>query len=268
MTEASRHDAWTAGDRYEAYMGRWSRQLAPRFLEWLGVAHGLDWMDVGCGTGALSSAILAQCNPKSLVAVDPSDGFVATARATIKDPRADFQVGNAQALPLPDAGRDVVVSGLVLNFVPDMPEALGEMRRVTRSGGTVGFYVWDYPSGGVEFMHAFWAAAVALDPAARELAEDKRFPSCTAEGMTKLARESGLAAIDSRAIEIATVFRDFDDYWHPFTLGAGPAPGYCVSLNPERRQRLKDSLHANLPRNADGSIPLMARAWAIKAHVT
>lgn len=267
MADASRHDAWQAGDRYEAYMGRWSRQVAPRFLDWLGAADGLDWLEVGCGTGALSAAILARCNPNSLVAIDPSEGFVATARANVPDRRAEFRVGDAQALSLPAGSRDIIASALVLNFVPDRRKALAEMRRVARTGGTIGFYVWDYPGGGVEFMRAFWNAATALDAAARELTEDRRFPFCTADGLTALARDAGLTHVACTAIEVPTVFRDFEDYWHPFTLGAGPAPGYCASLDPAARERLRSKLCDDLPRRADGSIPLEARAWAIKAAV-
>ena len=267
MADVSRHDAWQAGDRYEAYMGRWSRQLAPRFLDWLKAAEGLDWLDVGCGTGALSAAILTRCNPKSLVSIDQSEGFVATARATVQDPRAGFRIGDAQALALDAASRDVVASALVLNFVPDRPKALAEMKRVARPGGTIGFYVWDYPGGGMEIMRAFWNAATALDPAAGDLAEDKRFPFCTPHGLTALMKEAGLMRIECVSIELPTVFRDFDDYWRPFTLGAGPAPGYCASLAPEARQRLSEKLRESLPRAADGSIPLKARAWAAKAMV-
>ncbi len=267
MVEASRHDAWQAGDRYEAYMGRWSRQIAPRFLDWLGASGGLDWVDIGCGTGALSAAILAQCNPRSLMAIDPSEGFVATARAALADPRVECAVGDAQALTLENATRDVVVSALMLNFVPDKLKALGEMKRVSRPGGTVAFYVWDYPGHGVAFIEAFWSAAAALDPAAQELSEDRRFPFCTPEGLEGLVREAGLAQVDCAPIEVPTAFRDFDDFWTPFTLGAGPAPGYCTSLDPGARQRLKEALSASLPRGEDGSIPLKARAWAIKAAV-
>jgi len=265
MAEASRHDAWTAGDRYEAYMGRWSRQIAPQFLDWLALPGGLDWLDVGCGTGALAAAILARCNPRSLLAIDPSEGFVAAARGALSDARAQFQVADAQALPLGGASRDAIVSGLVLNFVPDQSKALAEMKRVARAGGTVACYVWDYPGGGLEFVHFFWEAATALDPAAGDLSEDKRFPRCTPDGLSALATGAGLAHVECVPIEVATVFRDFDDYWHPFTLGAGPAPGYCASLAPQTRQRLQDRLRDSLPRGADGSIQLKARAWAIRS---
>jgi hypothetical protein len=161
----------------------------------------------------------------------------------------------------------VIVSALVLNFVPDREKAFAEMKRVSRRGTTIGFYVWDYPGGGVEFVHAFWKAAVALDPGAADLTEDKRFPFCTPEGLADLARRGGLASVDCIPIEMPTVFKDFEDYWRPFTLGAGPAPGYCMSLDPAARQRLKQELHDSLPRGEDASIPLKARAWAVKGVV-
>lgn len=110
MGDASRYDTWQAGDHYEAYMGRWSRQIAPRFLDWLGAPDGLDWLDVGCGTGALSAAILARCNPKSVISIDPSESFIATARAGASDRRVEFQLGDAQALVFETASRDVVVT--------------------------------------------------------------------------------------------------------------------------------------------------------------
>ncbi len=264
MAEA-RHDAWQAGDRYEAYMGRWSRQVAPRFLDWLALPEGLEWLDVGCGTGALSAAILARCNPRSLLALDLSDGFVATTRAALVDARADVRLGDAQALPAESGSRDVIVSGLVLNFVPDRPKALAEMKRVARAGAPAAFYIWDYPGGGLEFVHAFWLAAAALDPVAAGLCEDKRFPMCTPDALTALATGAGLDRVECTAIEVPTVFQDFEDYWHPFTLGAGPAPGYCASLAPEARQLLKERLQATLPRQPDGSIRLDARAWAVRS---
>lgn len=267
MAEASRHDAWQAGDRYEAYMGRWSRQLAPRFLDWLGAADGLDWLEVGCGTGALSAAIVARCHPKSLVSIDPSEGFIATARAMVPDPRVRFETGDAQTLTAASASTDVVASALVLNFVPDRPKALAEMKRVARPGGTVAFYVWDYPAGGMGLMRAFWTAATSLDPRAEDLTEDRRFPFCTPDRLTALAKDAGLARVKVAPVEVPTVFRDFDDYWRPFTLGTGPAPGYCTSLDEASRQRLKEKLEQSLPRGVDGSIRLKARAWAVKAVV-
>jgi SAM-dependent methyltransferase len=266
MTETNKHDAWSAGDSYDAYMGRWSRKMAAQFLDWLKPAENLDWLDVGCGTGALSSAILNNCNPQSLVGIEQSAGFVATAQRNIDDKRATFEVGDAQKLPLGDHSKDIVASALVLNFVPDIPKALSEMKRVARPGGSVAFYVWDYPGGGMGFMRAFWNAAIALDPAASGFAEGKRFAFCTSAGLIELATNAGLQSVECTAIEIPTVFADFDDYWHPFTLGAGPAPGYCVSLPAEAREKLRQKLSDDLPRQDNGAIALNARAWAIKAR--
>lgn len=266
MSVSSRHDSWQAGDSYDAYMGRWSRTVAQPFLEWLAAPPDAEWLEVGCGTGALSGAIIARCAPRSLIGIDPSDGFIATARRNVPDSRASFEVGDAQSLQQDNASRDVVASALVLNFVPDRGKALAEIRRVLRPGGLLGFYVWDYPGRGVGFMRAFWTAAAALDPAAAELAEDRRFPFCTQGRLSALARSAGLKDVEARAIEVPTAFRDFDDYWRPFTLGAGPAPGYGASLEPARREALRARLEQDLPRAADGSIPLTARAWAIKAR--
>ena len=267
MTQTSRHDAWQVGNSYDQYMGRWSRQIAPLFLDWMGLPNGLDWLEVGCGTGALSAAILARCNPKSVIAIDTSEGFVTKARANVPDQRVEFKVGDAQALTSATASRDVALSALVLNFVPDMQKALAEMKRVVRAGKTIGFYVWDYPGGSVEFIHTFWVAAMSLDARARDLSEDRRFPFCTQDGLAEMVIKAGLASIECIPIEIPTEFKDFEDYWHPFTLGVGPAPGYCMSLDSQARQRLKEKLHDSLPRRSDGSIPLRARAWAVKAMV-
>jgi SAM-dependent methyltransferase len=265
MSASSRHDAWQAGDSYEAYMGRWSRLIAPQFLDRLKIAPGLDWLEVGCGTGVLSSAIVARCAPANLIAIDPSTGFLASARAAVPDPRVEFRQGDAQSLAIDTASRDAVVSGLVLNFVPDREKAIAEMRRVARPNGSIAFYVWDYPGGGMEIMRTFWTAATALDAKARDLTEDKRFPFCTRDGLIDLAGRSGLSEIACSAIEVPTVLKDFDDYWRPFTLGAGPAPGYCMRLDENAREKLKEKLSASLPRQSDGTIALKARAWMIKA---
>jgi SAM-dependent methyltransferase len=267
MAELSRHDAWQAGASYDAYMGRWSRKIAPLFLDRLKAPEGLDWLDVGCGTGALSEAILARCDPRRLTGIDASHGFISRARRFVHHPRATFDVGDAEALAVASASFDIVVSGLVLNFVPDRLRALHEMKRAARPNGRVCFYVWDYPGGGVEFMSAFWTAAASLDADATELAEGRRFPFCEPSALTELARAAGLASIECEAIEAPTVFRDFDDFWDPFTLGAGPAPGYCASLDPESRAVLRRALQERLPVGADGSIALKVRAWTVNSTV-
>ena len=255
-------EVWAAGDAYEPYIGRWSRLVARELLAWLGVAGGAVWLDVGCGTGALAGAVLEVADPAALVGLDPSTGFVAHARDRLGDPRARFLVADARRLPLAGAAVDAAVSGLVLNFVPDPAQAVREMARVTRPGGRVAAYVWDYAEG-MELIRRFWDAAAALDPAAAALDEGRRFPLCRPEPLAGLLRDAGLAEVEARPLRVPTVFRDFDDYWTPFLGGQGPAPGYAMSLDEPGRAALREALRARLPAAADGSIALTARAWAV-----
>jgi SAM-dependent methyltransferase len=256
-------EVWAAGDAYEPYVGRWSRLVAREFLSWLAIPPGKRWLDVGCGTGALSECILAKSAPTRLAGIDPSAGFLEHARSRMQDPRASFSVADARATGLGEAEFDTVVSGLVLNFVPQPEKAVTEMRRVVRPGGTIAAYVWDY-GGMMQLMRHFWNAAAALDPAAAELDEGKRFPICASQPLQHLFETQGLTEVRTRAIDIVTHFRDFDDYWNPFLGGQGPAPGYAMSLPEERRARLRERLRESLPAATDGSIPLVARAWAVR----
>jgi SAM-dependent methyltransferase len=265
MPESSpRKDAWAAGELYEPYVGRWSRVVAKEFLQWLAVPPGKRWLDVGCGTGALAQCIQRDASPKAVHGVDPSPAFAEYARAHTQG--ATFGVEDAQALSMPAGAFDAAVAGLVLNFVPRPERAAAEMRRVVAPGGTVGAYVWDY-AGKMELMRYFWDAAVELDPGAKKLDEGVRFPLCSPEPLTALFRAAGLEGVEVRAIDAPTPFRDFDDYWKPFLGGQGPAPGYCMSLSEEKRSQLAERIRAQLPFRADGSIHLVARAWAVKGRV-
>ncbi|MGE3876973.1 MAG: class I SAM-dependent methyltransferase [Parvibaculaceae bacterium] len=264
MSTSAKFDAWSAGENYERYMGRWSRLIAAPFLRWLAPPHDATWLEIGCGTGALTAAILAECAPHSILSIDLSADFIAHARAAIDDKRVRFEVANAQKLPANDASIDIVTSALVLNFVPDRPAALGEVRRVLKPDGIFSFYVWDYPGGGIGFINAFWRAAVEFDRRAEELREGVRFPFCTSDGLTAMCRDAGMRDIAIEPIEIETVFPDFEAFWQPFTLGAGPAPGYCMNLPEDRRALLRERLAEMLGK--DGPIKLAARAWAVKAR--
>jgi SAM-dependent methyltransferase len=262
---AQRKDTWVAGDFYEPYVGRWSRRVAAGLLDWLRLPAGLAWLDVGCGTGALTATILEKADPASIVGIDPSAGFLEHARARIPDARVSFQVADAQALPFGDDAFDVAASALVLNFVPQPARAVAEMARAVRPAGTVAAYVWDY-AGRMELMRHFWDAAAALDPRAVELDEGRRFPLCQPEPLAELFTRAGLQSVVGVAIDVTTPFRDFDDYWTPFLGGQGPAPGYAMSLSEDERMRLRERLRAALPRRADGAIELTARAWAVRGR--
>jgi SAM-dependent methyltransferase len=260
---ADKAEWWGSGNAYEPYVGRWSRPVAREFLGWLAVPSGGSWLDVGCGTGVLTESILSVAAPGEVVGIDPSPAFVAFARDRVKDPRVRFDVGDAQALQAAPATYDAAVAGLVLNFVPEPGRALSEMARVARPGGTVAAYVWDYAEG-MQMMRHFWDAAVELDPGAGELDEGSRFTLCTPDPLADLFRGSGLDDVEVRAIDVPTVFRDFDDYWSPFLRGQAPAPAYAMSLSQERRAALRDHIRANLPTNAEGEHHLTARAWAVR----
>lgn len=261
--QPSLKDEWSAGDPYEAYVGRWSRLVARQFVAWLALPPALRWLDVGCGTGAVTQVILEDAAPASVVGVDPSEGFMATARGRVQDARASFRIGAAHALPLDDAAVDVVVSGLVLNFAPDPAQALADMTRAVRPGGTVAAYVWDY-AGGMQMIRLFWDAAAALDPDARALDEGRRFPICGSASLLALWNGCGLDQAVCRTLDVPTVFKSFDDYWLPFRGGQGPAPTYCATLTEDARAALRDRLRAIVPAEPDGSIRLVARAFAVR----
>lgn len=215
MQRPQRKDVWAAGDLYEPYVGRWSRRVAKEYLNWLSVPAGKDWLDVGCGTGALTQSNIEQRNPNSLIGIDGSPGYSAFAKAQTESSRARFAVGDAQSLPIDAASQDSAVSGLVLNFVPQPIRAITEMARVVRRGGVVAPYVWDYAEK-MELMRHFWDAAVALDSAAIELDEGRCVPICQPTPLAELCGQAGLSEVEVRSIDVATDFRDFDDYWSPF----------------------------------------------------
>ena len=256
-------DIWASGDAYERYMGRWSRPVAARFVEWLARRHGTSWLDVGCGTGALSETILEHASPERVVDVDLSFEYLKLAKRRLTSAGVRFIVARAQQLPFPADAFDAVVSGLALNFVPTPGAVVSEMRRVARQGAVVAVYLWDY-AGAMQLIRYFWDAAVALDKDAAAMDEGQRFPLCSPDRLEALFRESGLEDVVSRPIDVPTHFIDFDDYWLPFLGAQGPAPGYVMTLNEERRGRLRDTIRHALPVAKDGSIALTARAWAVR----
>jgi SAM-dependent methyltransferase len=265
MAEITEGQVWTSGEGYERYVGRWSRLVAREFIDWLSVRPGASWLDVGCGTGALSETILAAAHPGILQGIDPSAAFVEHARTTVDDPRASFETGSAESLPYENGRFDAVACGLVLNFVPDHQAALVEMRRVTAQGSVVGAYVWDY-AGRMEMMRYFWDAAAELDWLAQSADEGARFGLCREEALYEAFTDAGLREVDVRAIDAPTQFRDFDDFWTPFLTGQAPAPAYNMSLSEEKRGELRELIRSRLPIQPDGSIHLVARAWAAKGR--
>jgi SAM-dependent methyltransferase len=257
---------WASDDAYEKYMGRWSRRIAPQFLDWLSVPAGANWIDVGCGTGVVSAAILAKCTPGSVVGIDPSEAFLKAARAQISDSRFRCQQGSGEALSFADGEFSVAVSGLVLNFVADRDKAVAEMMRVVSPGGSVALYVWDY-AGHMQIMRRFFDAASELDERAREFDDGVKAPACRPGPLATLFDEAGLEDIELQSLDIPAAFDNFEDYWMPFLGGTGSAPKYCASLAPDAQARLREKLRSRLPTGPDGEILLAVRAWAIKGKV-
>ncbi|MPZ78827.1 MAG: methyltransferase domain-containing protein [Deltaproteobacteria bacterium] len=257
---------WGSAGPYERYVGRWSRKVAEEFLDWISVPSGAAWADVGCGTGVLVECILAKYEPKSIAAIDKAEGFVAEARRNITEPRVSFKTGDAAALSWDMDTFDAAVSGLVLNFVSDHKAMASEMARVTKPGGKVAAYVWDYGRG-MQIMRQFWDAAIAVSPHDSKLDQAERFPICQPEPLEALFRDIGLRSVSCRAIDVPTVFHDFEDFWSPFLGKQGAAPTYLASVDDATRERIRALLKSRLVPTADGKIALTARAWAVQGIV-
>lgn len=253
-------NVWASAAAYEAYMGRWSRMAAREFLAWLAVPPGARWLDLGCGTGALTQTILAEAEPLAVTGVDGSEAFAAYARERTPDPRARFVVADARANGEATDAFDAAVSGLVLHLVPEPERVVAEMARVTRAGGTVAAYVWDYAA--MDLLRHFWDAAAALDPTVADSRE--RSAHTSAEALQALFASAELRAMKTRAIDFTMRFPNLDNLWTPFLRGTGPAPHYAVALDEQRRAVLHEALRARLPIAADGTITLGARAWAVR----
>lgn len=258
-------ETWTTADAYEQYIGRWSKLLAPTFLAWANIPRRAEALDVGCGTGALSQALLSH-GVTSLTAIDQSGAYVEAARKKLatSTTATRFDVGDATKLPYANARFDIVVSGLVLNFVPHPLEMAREMLRVLRPGGRAALYVWDY-AGRMELIRHFWDAAVEQNPLrAGRLDEGRRFPVCNPQKLEEVFRLAGFKDIRTDHIDQTILFRDFDDYWNPFLGGQGPAPSYLVSLPPNEQVDLRERVRKRVPIAADQRIVMTARAFAVQ----
>ncbi len=247
------------GKAYERLMGRWSRLVGEKFLDWLAPPKNLQWLDVGCGNGAFTEVLIARCSPASVIGVDPSEGQLAYARGRPGAKRAEFRLADAQALPFPDKSFDAATMALVLVFIPDPVKAARELARVVRPGGVVATYMWDFPDG---FPPAPLAAAMkdlGLAPPQRPNVEASK-----RDAMRALWQEGGLTAIESEVIRIRVSFSSFDDFWDSNTVPVGPSGKALAELSPSAREQLKTRLRERLPIAADGSIAYEAFANAVK----
>jgi SAM-dependent methyltransferase len=257
---------FSAGDAYERFMGRWSRELAPLLVTFAGVRDGNAVLDVGSGTGALTAAVAAVAPSSRIIGIDPAAQYVAFAERQHPGDRVRFEVGDTQQLRFLNGSFDRTLSLLVLNFVPDPAKALDEMTRVTRSGGTVAAAVWDYGQD-MEMLRVFWDEAVALNPAAATR-DERHMPLCRKGELGVLWREHRLRDVSEEALTIRTRFCTFDDYWSPLLDKQGPAGGYVAVLTAGEREQLRRRLRGRLLGDGpDRAIVLSARAWAVRGVV-
>jgi SAM-dependent methyltransferase len=251
---------------YEHFMGRWSRSLAPLFVRFAGVRDGETILDVGSGTGALTSAVAKVAPSSRIVGIDPTASYIGLAQSQHGSTRVLFEVGDAQQMRFDAAMFDRTLSLLVVNFIPDVRKALGEMTRVTKPKGTVAAAVWDYGEG-MEMLRAFWDEAIALAPA-NATKDERNMPLCRRGDLAALWRAQGLQEVVEEALTIETRFASFDDFWTPFLEKQGPAGAYVASLSLEDREALRLRLRGRLlGARPDKAILMHARAWAVRGTI-
>ena len=258
---------FTVAEAYERDMGRWSKLLAPLFVEFVGVGEGDRVLDVGCGTGSLTETVARITGASKVVGIDPSKGFIDYVRSHKSNPRVTFESGDAQSLPYPDASFDRCLALLILNFIPDAPKAAAEMRRVTRSGGVVGTAMWDN-AGGNELNRCLWDAAIVLDPKVK--GPDERGGSYgSPDALKTLWAGAGLTNIEVTGLTFPCEFSSFDEMWLRRHLeGQGPGGAYVMGLPEDRRETLRQRLRQNiLGSRPDGPFTLKAKAWAVRGIV-
>lgn len=255
--------AFEDGVSYERFMGRWSRLAGMTFASWLCIPPHSRWLDVGCGTGAFAAVVATTCRPSAVVGVDPSPSQIEFARRYSGDPRVEFKVGNVTALGEKDGEFDVVTAALVLNFVPSQKQALQEMTRVVRRGGTVAAYVWDFAGGRAISQHLLNAVIATAPQSARVLAGFKAEGN-TLTALAELSASSGLSKIETRHIDIVATFQDFEDYWTSNTKCRSPVASVFTSLSEAQRRAIRQTLSQTLAPNSNGEVVVEARALAVR----
>jgi ubiquinone/menaquinone biosynthesis C-methylase UbiE len=260
--QQSHPDAFSNPDAYELFMGRWSARLAPSFAAFAGIRNGQHVLDVGCGTGSLSRILLAMGDGIRTAGVEPVEDYVSAARQKTPDARATFQAGTAEAIPFPGESFDAALALLVLQEFGDPVQALREMARVTRRGGTVAACLWDFANMAMSTL--FWQAAEVTAPqsVARRRAQRKPY-RIDLQGMNDLWTAAGLTQVRTAILEISQPFTSFDDYWQPFISGCTPLSAFAAALHQETNGKIAGELRRIIPgQRPDGSFTLPGRALA------
>jgi SAM-dependent methyltransferase len=255
------------GAAYEAWLGRWSTQLAKQFLDFTDFPEAGELLDVGCGTGALTLSMAGRWPGRGVIGIDLAAPYISYAKYRRTGHWPVFEVGDACALKYEDGRFAGVTAQLVFIFIPKPEIALREMRRVTRSGGTVAAVVWNQP-GGLVYQRMFFDTAVAIDPNARTI-RDRMFanPVVMPGGLAGFFQEAGLVAIEERSLSIQMDYVSFEDYWRSFLAAQGPVGVYFTNLDPELKARIKAAVRDAYCSGApDGPRSLAASAWAVRGR--
>jgi SAM-dependent methyltransferase len=249
-------------------MGRWSRRLAPKFIDFAGIKDANRVLDVGCGTGSLTSTLALNPDICSLHGVDFSAAYIEHAKQKNNDSRIQFEVGDACALPFCDEDFDHTLSMLVLQFIPQPEKAISEMRRVTRPGGTVAAATWD-SRGGFVWSRMFWDTAAMLDAEASvRRAKACARPMARHGDLERAWKAAGLTNVVQDMLTIRMDFASFEDFWAPLEGKDGPYADYVRTLTPEAKVVLRDKLRsAYVDGEADGSRSYAAISWVVRGTV-
>ena len=242
-----------AAEKYDRFMGRYTRTLAPVFVDAVGVRDAMSVLDVGCGPGGLTDTLADRVGERHVAAIDPAPQFVGACRT--RHPAADVREGVAEALPWADGSFDATLSCLVIGFMKDADQGVREMARVTRPGGTVAACMWDIPGGGMTMLSTFWKAAREVDPSA---AGEQGRPGVRRGDIADRFRRAGLQDVEDGELEASASYTSFEDFWEPLTFAVGPAGQHLASLPTERQNRVRELCRAALP---EGPFSLTARAW-------
>jgi ubiquinone/menaquinone biosynthesis C-methylase UbiE len=248
---------------YERAMGRWSRAVGPVFLDWVASPSGACWLEVGCGTGIFTELVLDTCSPAAVFAVDPAQAQIDHASRQPAARQVNFRVADAQALPFPDATFDVVASALVMNFIPDRPRALSEMRRVARPSGIVAGYVWDFAAE----LSPSWPLRRGMRQFGADVPELPGTRDSSIGALNSLFEQAGFERIVARTIEVTLPYSDFNDFWQAQTPSYSPTTRIIAAMTKSERVRLMEAVRTGLPVRTDGRIEYSARANAIKGRV-
>ena len=257
------NERWDNTAGYEMYVGRWSSLISKDFVNWLNPKPGMKWLEIGCGTGALTKVIAENCSPSYLLAIDKSDSYLRNARKNINTNNVSFLNTDLNSHLLLNEEFDNITSGLLLNFVPQIDDLLLNLMSHLTSGGQTSSFVWDY-GGHYQPMRHFWDSAKEVVEGAEKFDAGTKFSICKKEKLIQLFKTLGLMDVEFTNIESIATFKDFDDYWIPIVAAQGSVAEFISTLSAIQKKDLENIIRHRLPIALNGEIKLIINALAVK----